>query len=145
MKRWLVSAGICVGLLGLVLASRSPAAETDAAKVKAATAAATAWLAIVDAGKYADSYKKASSFFQEKITEAKWVEALTGVRKPLGALVSRKVKAAKYATSLPGAPAGEYVVIVFDTSFKEKKGALETVTPMLDKDKKWHVSGYFIK
>jgi hypothetical protein len=36
-------------------------------------------------------------------------------------------------------------VIQFDTSFKNKKSAIETVTAMLDKDGKWRVSGYFIK
>ncbi len=48
-------------------------------------------------------------------------------------------------TSLPGAPDGEYVVISYETSFTNKKSAIETVTPMLDKDGKWRVSGYFIK
>jgi hypothetical protein len=50
-----------------------------------------------------------------------------------------------YKTSLPGAPDGEYVVIQFGTSFENKKTAIETVTPMLDKDGKWRVSGYYIK
>jgi hypothetical protein len=36
------------------------------------------------------------------------------------------------------------VVLKFDTSFANKKVAVETVTPMLDKDGKWRVSGYFV-
>jgi len=44
-----------------------------------------------------------------------------------------------------GVPDGEYVVIRFETSFENKKSAIETVTPMLDQDGKWRVSGYFIK
>jgi hypothetical protein len=47
--------------------------------------------------------------------------------------------------SLPGAPDGEYVVIQFKTAFENKKFAIETVTPMLDGDGKWRVSGYFIR
>ena len=43
------------------------------------------------------------------------------------------------------APDGEYVVIQFATSFENKKTALEKVTPMMDKDGKWRVSGYSIK
>jgi hypothetical protein len=46
---------------------------------------------------------------------------------------------------LPGAPDGKYVVVQFDTSFQRKKSALETVTPMMEKDGKWRVSGYYIK
>jgi hypothetical protein len=66
-------------------------------------------------------------------------------RKPLGALVSRKLKSAQYATSLPGAPDGQYVVIQYDTVFQNKSAAVETVTPMLDKDGHWRVSGYYIR
>ncbi len=62
-----------------------------------------------------------------------------------GYLHYRKVRNQTYTTSVPGAPDGEYVVIQFDTSFQNKKSAIETVTPMLDKDGKWRVSGYYIK
>ncbi len=48
-------------------------------------------------------------------------------------------------TSLPGAPDGEYVVIQYNTEFENKKVAIETITPMLDDDGKWRVSGYYIK
>ena len=47
--------------------------------------------------------------------------------------------------SLPGAPDGEYVVIQYATTFENKKSAIETITPMLDGDGKWRVSGYYIK
>jgi hypothetical protein len=47
------------------------------------------------------------------------------------------------ALSLPGAPDGEYVVIQYETQFEHHTPA-ETVTPMLDKDGAWKVSGYFI-
>jgi hypothetical protein len=46
---------------------------------------------------------------------------------------------------LPGAPDGEYVVIQFETSFENKKSAIETVTPMIEINGGWRVSGYFIK
>jgi hypothetical protein len=32
-----------------------------------------------------------------------------------------------------------------ETSFANKKSAIETVTPMLDKNGKWRVSGHFVK
>jgi hypothetical protein len=59
--------------------------------------------------------------------------------------VSRTLKSRQYAASLPGAPDGKYVVIQYDSVFENKKGAVETVTPMLDPDGTWRVSGYFIK
>ena len=63
----------------------------------------------------------------------------------MGKLISRQVKSTSYRTSLPGAPDGEYVIIQFKTSFDNKKSAIETVTPMKEKDGSWRVSGYYIK
>ena len=51
----------------------------------------------------------------------------------------------QYAESLPGAPDGEYVVILFKTSFEGKAEAVETVTPMRDADGEWRVAGYYIR
>ena len=66
-------------------------------------------------------------------------------REPLGGVLSRKLKFKQYTNTLPGAPDGEYVVIQYETSFENKESAIETITPMLDKDGKWRVSGYYIK
>jgi len=48
-------------------------------------------------------------------------------------------------TSVPGGPDGQYVIIEFAASFENKKTAIETVTPMLEKDGVWRVAGYYIK
>jgi len=37
------------------------------------------------------------------------------------------------------------VVIQYDTQFENKKSAMETVTPHLEKDGSWKVSGYYIR
>lgn len=132
-----MTAILCFGGVRTVLA--------DQAAVEQATKAADAWLKLVDAGDYAASYKQTSSLFQEQVSEAKWAQKLSAARKPLGPLVSRRIKVAQYETTLPGAPDGQYVVILYDTSFAHKKSAIETVTPMLDKDGKWHVAGYYIR
>ena len=57
----------------------------------------------------------------------------------------RTLKGAESASELPGAPDGQYVVIQFDTQFERKRTAIETVTPMLDTDGQWRVSGYFVR
>jgi hypothetical protein len=99
----------------------------------------------VDAGDYKQSWDTASSLFRNAVTEDQWADQVGSVRKPLGALVSRKLKSAHYANSLPGAPDGKYVVIQYDSVFQNKSAAVETVTPMLDKDGQWRVSGYYIR
>jgi hypothetical protein len=106
---------------------------------------ADAWLALVDSGRYAESWQEASELFKAHVTKAQWQDALRATRDPLGKILSRKLKSATYKTAMPGAPDGEYVVIQYESSFEHKQSAVETVTPMLDKDGKWRVSGYYIK
>lgn len=106
---------------------------------------ANAWLALVDSGKYAESWDGAAQFFKAAVTREQWQGMLRSTRAPLGRLVSRTVKSATFTKTLPGAPDGQYVVIQYDTSFEHRQSAVETVTPMLDKDGQWRVSGYFIK
>jgi hypothetical protein len=122
---------------GLLFAAPSP--EEEAQK------SAEQWLALVDAGYYGESWDAAAQYFKNAVPKDHWEHSLNAVRKPLGNLVTRKLTSAKYATSLPGAPDGEYVVLQFETAFQNKMSAIETVTPMLDKDGKWRVSGYYIK
>jgi hypothetical protein len=107
--------------------------------------AAEQWLALIDAGNYAGSWKTAAAFFQTAVPQAEWEHTMVAERKPFGDLVSRKLKSATYTKSIPGAPDGEYVIVQFDTSFANKKEAVETITPMLDPDGQWKVSGYYIK
>jgi len=111
----------------------------------AARQAAESWVALLDAGKYGESWDQAATMFRGAVKKEQWTQAAQGVRGPLGKLISRKFKSAQYTTSLPGAPDGEYVVLQFESSFENKKAAVETITPMKDKDGGWRVSGYFIR
>ena len=135
---------MCAVMLGLIVAVVS-GRTAEPAKEKAAVSAAEQWLSLVDEGKYGESWKEAAGYFRNAVKQEQWEQAAQAVRKPLGKLVSRKVKSTAYQTTLPGAPDGEYVVIEFATAFENKKTATETVTPMMDKDGKWRVSGYYIK
>jgi hypothetical protein len=121
-----------------------PGLGDEATAIKQAESVATTWLALTDAAKYGRSWDEASSLFQASITKANWETALKSVRTPLGTLKARKLKAATFTLTAPGAPDGEYVVIQFDTQFENKAAAVETVTPMRERDGSWRVSGYFI-
>jgi Protein of unknown function (DUF4019) len=127
-------------VLGLCLAAFAQSKPEQIAQQSA-----DAWLALVDAGKYPDSWQEAAQFFRNAVTKEQWQNAMHASREPLGKMHSRKVKSATYTKTLPGAPDGEYVVVQYESSFEHKGSAVETVTPMLDKDGKWRVSGYFIK
>jgi hypothetical protein len=129
----------------LLLTSCSIASAGDDAKTKPAVEAAKAWLAIVDAGDYGRSWDEAAELFRGAVKRDAWIGAVSGVRKPLGKVVSRKLLGATYATELPGAPDGQYVVIQFETELAGKKSAVETITPMRDPDGVWRVSGYYVR
>jgi hypothetical protein len=139
MSRRLAGLAIaCVAILaGPVLGAETP---EDAAQK-----AAESWLALVDSGKYVESWDQGASFFKGAVTREQWVQSMKGVRAPLGKQQSRKIKTRQYTEHVPGAPDGKYVILQFDTSFEKKSSAVETVTPMVDTDGVWRVSGYFIK
>ncbi len=134
-----------VVLLVVVVLLVSACAFSDEAAEKAAVESANRWLALVDGGNYAASWDEAATLFRNAVAKDQWVKQVGAVRVPLGKLESRKLKSATYTTQLPGAPDGKYVVIQYESSFEHKKSAIETVTPMLDKDGHWRVSGYFIR
>jgi hypothetical protein len=131
-------------LFTLALFSQTPA-FADAGSEKKAVAAADSWLKLIDSGKFAESWDTASDLFKSAGEKEQWAKTVGAVRGPLDKVLQRKLKSKQFMTSLPGAPDGKYVVIQYDTSFENKKAAVETVTPMLDKDGKWRVSGYYIK
>ena len=112
---------------------------------RAATAAAESWLALLDEGKFAESWTEAASLFKRAVPQRQWEGAVRTQRRPLAAFESRTLIQRNYSTSLPGAPDGEYVMIQFRTDFANRKGVIETITPMLDEDGTWRVSGYLIK
>jgi hypothetical protein len=135
---------VCLVVIGLILTVIA-AVGGSPEKEKPAVASAERWLGLVDQGKYAESWKEAATLFRNAINQGQWEQSLQAVRKPLGKLITRQIRTKTYRTSLPGAPDGEYVVIEFESSFENKISAVETVTPMMDKDGKWRVSGYYIK
>lgn len=134
-----------LALVAVAAILMAPLLMAQDAKTEAAQKAAESWLTLVDSGDYNSSYDQAASLFKEHVTKEEWSHLVRPVRAPLGKVVSRKLESAQYTTSLPGAPDGQYVVIQYNSSFENKKAAVETVVPMLDKDGQWRVSGYTIK
>lgn len=106
---------------------------------------ALAWLDLVDRGSYGESWDAAAPLFRRALPREQWVQKIAGLRPALGAIVSRRVKSIKRASSLAGAPDGDYVIIQFSTTFEKKKSAIETATPMRQPDGAWKIAGYFIK
>lgn len=132
-------------LLLIACGKEKSSVKTNPQMEKIAIEAASEWLELNDNGKYAEGWDLTAELFKKAVEKETWEKQLTAVREPLGKLISREVMKKEYVTSMPGAPDGEYVVIQYNSSFENKKSAVERVTPMKDKDGQWRVSGYFIK
>jgi hypothetical protein len=103
------------------------------------------WLQLVDDGKYAASWKNASTLFKSSKSESDWIKNMKANRSPLGSMKSRHIATAHAAKSLPDVPDGDYVIVQFYTTFEHKALALETVTAVKEQDDRWRVSEYLIK
>jgi DNA-binding CsgD family transcriptional regulator len=97
------------------------------------------WLALVDEGRWDDSWNATGQAFRKLNTIEKWASVSEEVRPPLGAVLSRIASSQEY---LPAPPFG-YEVIKFSTSFANKADATETVT-LIREGSDWRVVGYWI-
>lgn len=136
-----LAAAYVPGVRGLVLGCRG---ALEQAAVEQATKAADAWLKLLDDGSYRESWNQAGSLAKDRVSEGQWEETVSGARRPLGRLISRKLRLSSYATNLPGAPDGHYVVIQYNSAFENKKSGDETVKAVLEKDGQWRPIGYSI-
>lgn len=128
-----------------LLTALAAAAFSADEREKAAEDAASQWLAVVDSGQYGESWFQAAGSFRDAVPKEKWKNMLDSGRAPLGKLVLRQFRSATYTNKDPNAPPGEYVIILYDTSFANAPGMVETVSTTLEKDGKWKVAGYFMK
>jgi hypothetical protein len=113
--------------------------------VSAATEATNHWLAIVDAGKFADSWKNSAEVFKLGIAETEWVVDLDAIRAKLGKTTMRELKTAQFSTTLRGAPlTGQYVTISYLTKFALAPLAMETLVVSKEADGEWRIAGYNI-
>lgn len=122
----------------------APADTADtSAQTEAAEEAAQSWLAHIDEGDLAESHATASALLTEQMPEAQWVSAIEGVKAQMGEVGTRELASAQYTTTLPNAPAGEYVVLSFNTAFANAQGT--EVLVMHREDGTWKAAGYVVR
>ncbi|MBA3898362.1 MAG: DUF4019 domain-containing protein [Sphingomonadaceae bacterium] len=115
----------------------SPAAgETADAAVEAF---AQSWLALVDQGRWDESWRETTASFRKLNTSKVWASTSEEGRVPLGAVLSRTLTS---HDNVPAPPHG-YDVLKFRTSFANKPGATETISLMREGGG-WRVVGYII-
>ncbi|WP_263787705.1 DUF4019 domain-containing protein [Salinibacter grassmerensis] len=132
------------GLLALVLVVPRPvSAQSNEQAVEAAKEAAQEWLALLDADKYKATWEESAALIKSQMTAEQWAAQIRQAHTTLDSLRSRSLVAARYTTSMPNAPEGEYVMAQYETSYGDKE-TVETV-PLKKDDGTWRVAGYFVK
>ncbi|WP_375427295.1 DUF4019 domain-containing protein [uncultured Sphingomonas sp.] len=121
-----------------------PTATAANASASASLDSARKWLALLDRQSWEESWRTATTLFKSQISASQWTSTIQSVRQPLGKMASRTFLNVTKTNSLPGAPAGEYEVIQFQTSFAGKRSVVETITLARDRSG-WRVAGYFIR
>ncbi len=112
---------------------------------EAAQRAAEPWLEAIDRGDALASHALAAAVFRAAVTPDQWLDSLVRVQQSLGRAVSRTLRSSRFATELPGAPDGEYVLLEYATEFEHKKNGTETVVMMREPSGEWRLSGYWIR
>ncbi len=115
-----------------------------ASEVDAAQQAALQWLAVVDAEKYADSWKQAAPFLKEHFAEKDWEKHLDTMRKPIDPMVDRTLHTTQYREQFPGLPKGAYVAFVWESYFGTRHQMLESVIMSYD-GSQWKPIGYALQ
>lgn len=120
------------------------AAASPSASQSAGVKSAREWVALVDGQRWEDSWRSAGTLFKSQVSAQQWASAVQPVRQPLGVVSKRALQSVTTSNSLPGAPAGEYQIVLFQTSFAHKSGATEQVV-LARGTSGWKVIGYFIR
>jgi hypothetical protein len=107
--------------------------------------AALSWLALTDKLQGAESWKAAGEKFRVAMTPDVWSKTLQGVRGSLGPTSQRALVSSSFLKEMPGAPNGDYALVVFRTAFENKTEGHESVTLEREKDGTWRVVGYFLR
>ena len=140
----LLSAAL-VGYVIMAPTVHAQASDSTGAAVAAAQSAAQAWLQLVDARRYDQSWDSAAAVFRSAVTKSQWSGAVKEGRAPFEPLGARTLLTATYTTQLPNVPVGQYVVIQYRTKSGQGKTVVETITPARDSDHRWRVAGYYIR
>jgi hypothetical protein len=138
-----ISRRMTAALLSLLLAASYVGAEPT--PEKAAEAAASKWLALVDAGKSAESWQALAAAPRAAIGQWKWKFGFAMAQREFGAFRDRKLRSAEFTSKSPGGRSGEFVLLQYDTTSTKKGSVLEKLTTMRDTDGEWRVASYTVE
>ena len=109
-----------------------------------ASTAGPKWLALLDDQKYEESWQQAASMFRDQFKQEQWVVSLKRFSEPLGPVLTRTAARVDFTKTLRAAPDGDYAIIHFTTTFKNKSDVTERLT-LVKEDGRWQAAAYPIQ
>jgi hypothetical protein len=121
-----------------------PNVDPHTVEEQAAERQALGFLGYLDHGRFADSYAYTGMLIRSQLDREAFASQVEKARAGTGKIQSRELIDAGYATSVPGAPEGQYVVLHYHSSFAKRSDTVETLT-LAFANGYWRVSGWYIK
>ncbi|MFW6084489.1 MAG: DUF4019 domain-containing protein [Gemmatimonadota bacterium] len=118
--------------------------DFPSSELESAADAGLAWLELVDAGEYEESWAIASATLQSSATPQQLKSMINGGRKPFRPLGARTLVGFSQLDNPPNAAPGDYVMLQYRTAASGDRTIIETVVPRQDGDA-WRVAAYFIQ
>jgi Protein of unknown function (DUF4019) len=144
MRRMIVARAVVVLALAL-LATVSAVAGAQDTPEQAAQQALESWLPLWDAGQCAESYTRLAEQIRKDISQTRWCEYWSAVRKPLGALKTRRLREARYLPALKDVPDRDGAMLQYDSTFENRAAAVETIGMVHERDGSWRVANYLVQ
>ncbi|MBA3602398.1 MAG: DUF4019 domain-containing protein [Parachlamydiaceae bacterium] len=86
------------------------------------------WLAVVDKGDFGNAYDMTTKALQFTMPRNEWVVMIQAMKGSLGQVTERKVIDIRTAKDPKGAPQGDYMIFIYETTFSNGKKATEILS-----------------
>lgn len=116
------------------------------AQAQGAAAPGDDFLRLLDTKQYAQSWDLASDILKQSVSKSEWETQMVKTRDTIGEVASRKLKSSEPQSNPPGTPAGEYLVVTYETVFASQGAPRTETLPMFKgADGRWRAVGYFVR
>ena len=143
MRLLIVALASALSILLVGCASHSASRAERRVDENEGRAAALHWLELLDQGDYEEAFEFEAQDFRMYRTQAQFVRLMQARRAPFGRTLSRSIIGSRRIEKFVGAPAGNYVSVVFKTGFEHKNPTAERVI-LIKQRVGWRVIDYKI-
>jgi hypothetical protein len=108
----------------------------------APAAAATRFVALLDAGTVDAAWHEFTPLAQIIKSAAQWQCLQQSLRTAYGPLEQRSMRGVTLQSRYAMLPDGRYAIVQFDTVFRNKRAAIETIVLIQNQDSRWQIYDY---